>query len=441
MIKQLRLRFIIIATCSTAAVLLLIIGSINIINYHTVNQKADDKLEILALNNGEFPMDFNGKPAPLPDKMNPSSSKNKTSTTDDHDTEGQKPPLHGNLPAEAAFDTRFFTVTLTKDGTITEVKTDHIAAVSSDVASLYAQDLISKDCQKGFLSQYKYCRIVTSDENYMYIFVDCERELSSFRMFLLASIGISLLGLFLVFLLVLILSKRVVKPIVESYEKQKSFITNASHELKTPLTIIDANMEVLEMVHGEDEWTTSSRKQVQRLADLTNKLVLLSRMEESDYSVPFSEVAISDLVEETVLPYEALALSCQKHLTTNVTPDLQIYGDRNLLSQVITLLMDNAMKYSSDNGNIELVLLPGRSTNTTASGVTLTIKNSVDEIAVGKHNEFFDRFYRGDESHSSVKSGHGIGLSVANAIVSAHKGRISAVSEDGKSLTMSVYLP
>ena len=150
------------------------------------------------------------------------------------------------------FDTRYFTVTLDSDGNIRATDTDHIAAVSSDLAGRMVEEVRSSGSSKGFDGDYRYMVLDQDTDGRLYIFVDCTRDMESFRQFLYASVGVSLLGLAGVFVLVFLLSKRAIRPIAESYEKQKRFITDASHEIKTPLAIIRANTEVLEMTIDED---------------------------------------------------------------------------------------------------------------------------------------------------------------------------------------------
>ena len=256
----------------------------------------------------------------------------------------------------------------------------------------------------------------------------------TFRSFLFASIGISLAGLLVFFLLVLFFSKMIVRPVAESYEKQKRFITDASHEIKTPLTIIDANTEVLEMMEGENEWTLSTRKQIQRLASLTEKLVFLSRMNEESSQLDRMEFSLSDAILDTAEPFQAVACAKQKCFCMDVQPDVSFYGDERMLRQLVSLLLDNAMKYSNEQGSIRLKFC------SSGKNRILTVWNSVESIQKGNLNLLFDRFYRTDESRNSETGGFGIGLSVALAIVQAHKGKITARSEDGASIQFTVTL-
>ena len=259
-----------------------------------------------------------------------------------------------------------------------QVDTGKIAAVSTKEAKKYAASLYKKQHTLGFISCYRYQLGTTGDNTRMYIFVNCERELNTFHTFLLASIGISLAGLLLVFLLVVLFSGMLVKPVAESYEKQKRFITDASHEIKTPLTIIDANTEVLEMTGGENQWTKSTRKQIARLTSLTEKLVFLSRMDEESTQLEMTDFAISDAVIDTAEPFVSYAASRGKTLELDIAPDLTYHGNEGCIRQCVSLLLDNAVKYSTENGKLRLTFhKQGRS-------LALTVWNTTDPIPVGR---------------------------------------------------------
>lgn len=230
------------------------------------------------------------------------------------------------------------------------------------------------------------------------------------------------------------LSARIVKPIAESYEKQRQFITDASHDLKTPITIIDADASVLEMEVGENEWLTDIQKQTKRLTDLTNNLVFLSRMEENENHFQMIEFPLSDVIVETAQSYEALAHAQGKTFTLQVEPLISFCGDEKAFRQLTALLLDNALKHSDENGTILLALKKAD------RSVRLSVYNTCASIPQEDLTQLFDRFYRTDKSRNSQTGGHGIGLSVAKAIITAHKGSISAASADGHSLTITAKL-
>ena len=461
MIKKLRIRFILTAMLSIAIVLAIIIGSINIANYYNINNNLNARIELISNNGGSFPDLNNENPdkniSPMPGQN--SADNDKTDEADDEDndeaddgdsdnnkTASPKPPekpdskslLQNGMSAEAQYDTRYFTVVMYEDGTISTVNTGKISATSTKEASKYATSLYGKKKLSGIIDNYKYKATYSTDENgettIMYVFVNCERELSTFRNFLLASIGISIVGILVVFILVFFFSKSVVKPMAESYEKQKRFITDASHEIKTPLTIIDANTEILEMTDGENEWTTSIRKQVKRLTALTEKLVFLARMDEENAKPEMLDFDMSEAVLDMAEPFASVAETHGKTLELNVSPNIICRGDEKLIRQLISLLLDNAIKYSPDGGIIRLDF------NSSGKNKVLTVWNTTDGIKQGSLNELFERFYRTDSSHNSKTGGFGIGLSVVWSIVEAHKGKITAESKDGKTIIFKVVL-
>lgn len=387
---------------------------------------------------------------------------------------------HGISP-ESQFDTRYFTVTINSKGDVENIDTSKIASVSSENAAQYAKKLWKSgkkgDGKNGFSESFKYLTVGEGGST-MYIFLSCQRELSTIRTYVLASVGISVFGLAVVFVMIYFFSGKILKPVSESYEKQKRFITDASHEIKTPLTIIDANTEVIEMIEGENEWTSSTRKQVARLTSLTEKLVFLSRMDEEATKLEMLEFSLSDAILDTAEPFKAVAGTKGKKLTIDVTDKILYTGDEKTIRQLISILLDNAIKYSgcssarSENGNINKKNLNKTNFNKTylnkttqtqndcvttidpASEIELTMKpsgknriitvwNTVDETAnikKGRQDMLFERFYRTDTSHNSKTGGFGIGLSAAYAIVKAHKGKITAESKDGRSIKFTIVL-
>lgn len=412
MIKKLRIKFIATAMCSVFAVLAVIIGAINIANYCNINERADRLLSVLESNGGYFP-----KPG------------------EEEKKEPKKDKLHEpkELSPEAPFDTRYFTVTLSDGGELVSADVGKIAAVSENDAVTYAKECFQKNKTGGFKDNYKFS-VISVENGRMYIFVDCSQSLSTFKSFLYSSLLASTAGLIMVFILVLIFSRAVVRPLEESYQKQKRFITDAGHEIKTPLTIIDANAEVLEMEVGENEWIRSIKNQVKRLSELTGKLVFLSKMDEESNILNFEDFSLSDAVSETAFPFETMAKAQNKELSINIEPNIIYRGDEYSICRLVSVLLDNAIKYSPDGGKTELSL------SSDGKQKRLRVKNSVEKIEKGDHSVLFERFYRSDESRNSQTGGHGIGLSIAKAIVTAHKGKISAHSEDGKSIEFTVIL-
>lgn len=495
MLKKLRRKFIAIAMLSVSIVLIAIVGTINIANYMSTNEALDARLKLIAGNGGTFP--------DLLEQKNMGVEGNKTDSINNGTSTRKEPPSgktdvqppedmnqadlkdnnlkdnglkendlkrHGISP-ESQFDTRYFTVTINSNGEVENIDTSKIASVSSENAAEYAKKLWKSgkkgDGKSGFAESCKYLT-VDEDGSTMYIFLSCQRELSTIKTYILASVGISVFGLVVVFAMIYFFSGKILKPVSESYEKQKRFITDASHEIKTPLTIIDANTEVIEMIEGENEWTSSTRKQVARLTSLTEKLVFLSRMDEEATKLEMLEFSLSDAILDTAEPFKTVARTKGKKLTIDVTDGILYTGDEKTIRQLVSILLDNAMKYSGcsnagfEKGNINKNNLnktiqtqndcattinpaPEIEISLKQSGKNriITVWNTVDDTAnikKGRQDMLFERFYRTDTSHNSKTGGFGIGLSAAYAIVKAHKGKITAESKDGRSIKFTIVL-
>ena len=423
MIHKLRKKFIIAAIVTVVLVLLVLIGAINVLNYRSLVTEADETLQILAENKGSFPGQmFRGQDRTSDIQPPPDIAGNARSSS-----------KRGN--GELAYQTRYFAAWFAEDGSLSKLNLDNLASLTEDEATVFAQSAFAEGKTRGFSEGYRWCRTVCDGETLL-LFLNCERELSTFRSFLYASIGISLAGTLAVFLLLLLVSGRIVRPIAESYEKQKRFITDAGHELKTPITIIRADADVLEAeLDEENEWITDIRRQTQRLAELTEDLVYLSRMEEENPSLQVQEFSLSELVEETAQSFQALTRSKGKEFRSSVTPNLNVSGDEKALAKLVSILLDNAIKYSPEGGSVELML------DQTGKNARLVVKNSTPTMEKGNADRLFERFTREDRSRNSESGGFGLGLAIAKAVTEAHKGKIHAVSEDGASLTVTAELP
>ncbi len=453
MIRRLRFRMITVSMLALAIVLAVIIGAANIMNYRQMVTEADEITALLAENGGSFPEagsfarlnDAAGKHAPknngtltVPDGGNtgsessPEGGMNKSSGSP-----GRRYGRGNTFSAETPFESRFFTVTVNNEGTCTGTGLDKIASVDSSTAEAYAEAVLSAGKERGFIDSYRYLVDERTDD-ILVIFLDRSRSLATVKRFLFTSIIIALGGLLAVFLLILLFSGRIIRPFVDNYEKQRRFITDAGHELKTPLAIINADAEVLEMEQedGENEWIADIRKQTARLSELTAELIALSRMEEdSAASFIMADFPVSEMAAEAADSYNGPALSRGFDFTTDIRPSLMLHGDERAVGQLIGILMDNALKYTNEGGSIKFSL--------TRAGkyIRLAVFNTCDSIDRASLPHLFDRFYRTDSSRNSGTGGYGIGLSIAQAIVSAHKGKISAETSDGHSLTVTALFP
>ena len=408
MIKKLQRKFILLSMSAFLLVLTVIITGINIVNYNAVVQEADMLLSIMGENKGSFPMEPDKFGTMLPPGMSP----------------------------EIPYESRYFSVIAnTETKQILFVETSQIISVNQQAAVDYAQRALNKNNANGFVESFRYQ--IQNENNIVRItFLDCGRKLDAFYSFLIASIAISLFGYLVVFALIAFFSNRIIRPISESYEKQKRFITDASHEIKTPLTIISADTDVLEMEIGENEWLGDIKKQITQLTALTNDLVFLSRMEESENTLPMIDFPFSEVITETVFSFQALAQKQEKELRAYIPPMLTLRGDEKSIHQLISILLDNAIKYSPIKEQIFI------SVDETNNHINISVTNTTHQnIEKEQLKLLFDRFYRIDASRNSKTGGHGVGLSVAKAIVEAHHGKISATAPKENTLQIIIKLP
>ena len=264
-----------------------------------------------------------------------------------------------------------------------------------------------------------------------------EQEMAGTQNLLLISIVIGLVCLLAMFLLVYLFSGRAVAPVVDSLEKQKQFMTDAGHELKTPLSVIKADVDVLEMEGVKNEWTESIRAQADRMNDLVKNMLALSRMEEEFITPHMEQIDLSALVTRTAAGFDAVADTRNRRYKKEIATEIYVKGDARGLEQLVNVLLDNAMKYAS--GDSEVILRLEK--DATAHKVNLEVSNSVDVLPEGSLDRLFDRFYRADTSRNKKTGGFGVGLSAAKAIATAHGGSIRAVTDGDHIIRFLVRIP
>lgn len=408
MIKNLQRKFILITMLSLFLVMTLMVGAINGINLYQMEKQLNGTIKFLSENQGKFP-EFK---------------------KDDHIK--KEPKLGFDLNEETPFATRYFTIELDENGKIETINTGHIAAITSGDAKNYAESVMGSNFTTGYKGIYKYS--VTKKENgFLIVFMDCRDKIQTAEKIFFTTLGVAGVTLLLVFVLVSIFSKRAIKPIIVSTEKQKQFITDAGHEIKTPIAIISANADVLELMNGQSEWIVSIRNQISRLDKLVKNLLMLSKMEE-DVKLVFADFAVSNTVEEAAGAFETMAEMQGKQFIMEIQPGLTLHGDEASIHQLVSTLADNAVKYSDSSGIIKISL------HGIKKGIKLEVYNTTDAIETENLDKLFDRFYRADSSRSRETGGYGIGLSIAKSIVEAHHGKITVKSEDKKSICFTVII-
>lgn len=399
MIRTLRRRFLLIALASltgTLAVLCLVIN----LGYHAITtRRADQVLQMLHQNAGQFP---------------------------EPETQADPGAFPGfQVTLETPFETRYVVVRLTGQREVAEVDMEHIAALDREKVIQQVEQILDGGKNSGYSGYYRYQVFDDGEEGQTIVVLDCFLQLQADNNVLRLTLLASLACIAIVFLLLVFLSRRVVRPFAENLEKQRRFVTDASHELKTPLAIISANTGLLEASLGENRWLASTQVQVSRLDRLIGHLVELARTEETLTEEELQPVDLSGVLAGQIEDYRLLAQTSGKELKSDVAPGVTVRGAADNLKRLCTLLLDNAVKYCDSGGTIRLTLAQrGR-------WAVLSISNPCAGLDPAQLPRLFDRFYRADASRSRDTGGYGIGLSTARAIVGRHRGRLTAKSEDG----------
>lgn len=435
MIRSLRKKFILIASGAILIILTIVLLCINGISYYSSYSEAMSILSFITDNYGRMP---------------------------DEDPHNDDVDFH--VTRELRYETRYFSVILDSEGEFVTTDYEHISSVTENEMSTFYENVLNNKRDKGTLkisdSTYLFRKKNASgddliqsfseikrpdnndpefdaDKTYkIIVFMDCTNRMYRVRIMSIFSTVTGIICFIVFVILVSIFSRRAVKPVIETYEKQKQFITNAGHELKTPLAIISANTEVMEAMDGKTEWTQSTLNQVKRLSGLVNDLITLARLEESADrdNIAYDEIDLSAKFKETAGDFHTLAEQQGKKLETHIDENIKIQGNEKSIHELISILMDNAAKYCDENGIIRAELIKQK------KQVVLTVSNSYKDGEKIDYSRFFERFYREDSSHNHEKAGYGIGLSMAETIVRLHKGKISADYRNGE-ISFRVILP
>ncbi len=329
---------------------------------------------------------------------------------------------------ETLYRLRFFTVYYDDKGEHSNLS--HIASIDNEEALSMAAKVRDDKDSTGYLDNYRY-RV--SEDGSLVVFLDYSDEIGPSHLFVIALSIISVFFIFMITLVFWFLSKRIVSPFEKNSKMQKQFITDASHELKTPLAIISANAEVLAFKDGENEWIKNITSQVARVSELVNELLTLNRLEEVDETTDIQPVNMSEKTNAVVDSFAEVFKSKNVTLSRDIQPDVVINGNEGYLERLVSVLTENASKYASEKGEVKISLKKElRFTRLTVYN-TCEIDKSVD------YSQLFDRFYRPDSSRTSATGGHGVGLSIAKRIVILHGGSIEAVpSENGLSFIVKL---
>ena len=455
MIRKLRIRFVLAAMIAFFLVIALMGSLVNIINYIVVTKRNDQTIDYI-YEYDELEPNFNGHGGHDDKDGHEGRGEN-----DDHDGRGGHGEQNGHgeqggpddfggpeengdgftedkpfraLPNEEAnYMTRFFIVNVDSDNQIVSTSMDFVASIDESEAASFASSALSYMTDRGYINGYRFAKF-ESDGQTEIIFLNCEKEVQSMDSILSMTLVISIGSLALVFILVILLSRKAIQPIAQNIEIQKRFITDAGHELKTPLTSISTSLDVIEMEHGEDEWTGNVRAQVSRMSGLVSELVALSKLDEIKPVPAKEQFDLSGAAWETLEVFIPQAKARGKEIKTDIQENVSIVGEKESIQQMLSVLIDNAIKYSDDGGQISF------SMHKIKNKAHIEVYNTCNYEKTPDVERLFDRFYRPDESRNSSTGGNGIGLAIAKAVTDAHGGKISAACPDGKSMKITVEL-
>ena len=348
------------------------------------------------------------------------------------DTYPGNPFFDNKMSPDDVMSVRYFLIRYDESGAIESADTGSIYSVTDEEAEEYGRQAIARGKQSGIIGNFIYF-LKDNEDGKTAAFVDVSSQISSIISVIVISLIIAAIAWILMLVFVSALSRRAIAPIAENIIRQKQFVTNAGHELKTPLAIIMANTEALELFNGENKWTRNIKEQTGRLSVLMQNLLTLSKMDEADLNLPMQDFDLGELIRETAAPFEEPAR--KKNLEFHIqAPPVTVKADRNTMGQLIGILLDNAVKYTPEGGEISVSVFREGKT------VTVKQKNTVRAEDIEENPEkLFDRFYRRDEARTQKKGGYGIGLSAARAIAAANHAEIGVRYEE-QSIVFTVTL-
>ena len=404
MIYRLQRKFILSSAAAIFLVILVIMTVILILNVVTMNQTLDQLIDKVLASN-----------------MNVSDA-----------LKENRPKVNFWLPRMSdwsPYNTGHFIIRFDGEMAVRDTLISMTGDLTEEEAVEFARSAVEEG-KRGWVFQYHY-KVYPVENGVEVFFIDGSMSLISLLQSMLI-IGVVLLACaFVLLLLIVLFSKTFTKPVAESYEKQKQFITDANHELKTPLTLILTNVDIAEAELGTNEWLDDIRSEGHRMTELVNQLVALSRMDEENTPYDVTEMDLGEIVSDTVSEFQPLAAEQGQQIRVDIEPSLRYRGEEALIRRLISVLMDNAVKYCDEGGEIYVSLKRRKF-------VVLTVENTYRNVDAIELHRLFDRFYRADKARTA--GGYGIGLSIARMIVQKHRGVITAYRKDGTNIGFRAVL-
>lgn len=410
MSKALQKKFILTAMAAITILLLVALGAVNVTNFILVSGQSERMLEMLAENEGRFIPQEQRRERRAPEIF--------------------MPPIN----ADDAMSARYFLVRLDREDEPAYTDVSHIASVTEEEARAYAADILDSGEERGSCGRFRYRAVDTAEGGRVLIFLDTSSQLRGIVTVLVISAFIGVICWLLMLLLVVLLSKRTIRPIALNMEKQRQFVTNAGHEIKTPLAIILTNTDALELHQGESRWSRNIRTQALRLTGLMQNLLALAKMDEQGTGLPTEMLNLSSLLEGLLPQFQEPAAGRNVTLRADIQPELMLKANRESMTQLFSILLDNGVKYTSPGEELSV------SMKRADRKIQLQIRNICDALPEAAPERLFERFYRGDSARTQKNGGYGIGLSAARAIAEAHRGTISAEYAEGRMISFTVRL-
>lgn len=435
MIWTLKRKFIKAAMTAVTVLLLSLLGALNLVNAWSTRQESlrllDNLIQIETQDTTGHP-DGQNRPVPSDGEWLPMQSEGEWPFRGEGERE--RGFMMGQLTENDRMSAVFFTVRL-RDGTATKTDVSRISTVSQEAAEAMAAAAASAGETEGSVENYYFTSAQAASGETVYVFLEISNRRNAVLRVAALSALAGLGGWLLMLGLVVLLAKRTIAPVAENMDRQRQFVTDAGHELKTPLSIIQANTEAMELIQGENNWSRNIKAQVVRLTELTRNLLTLARAEEVPSQGSFAPVDISALTAKTAQMFQTPME--QKGLTLKAEADsgVMVRGQEAQLSNLCSILFDNAVKYASADSALHLRLRAGEKT------CTLRLENRCDKLPDCPPERLFDRFYRADAARTQSSGGFGIGLSAAQVIVLQHRGRLEAEYPAEARIAFTVILP
>ena len=325
----------------------------------------------------------------------------------------------------------YFVIMADKNGKY--LNTENNDDMNAETAQNYITKILEENIDTGMVNSYQFYQTSKPNGTLM-VFTDKSYEMDMLRQLKRTTVIIGSIALVILSVLAYFLSKRSIQPIKTAFDKQKQFVSDASHELKTPLTVISANADVLEGEIGDNKWLKYIKAQTDRLSVLVNDLLNLTRLENNNSELERKYFNLSKAIINTALPFECQAFENNKKFEVNVDEDVMLSGSEKHIKQMAAIFIDNALKYSNEGGTVRVTL------KKVGDRKMFSVYNTGDGLKEEETEKIFERFYRSDQSRNRATGGYGLGLAIAKSIIDKHKFKIHIMNQPGKSVCFVITM-